>query len=147
GSETAEKWVPAFAGMTIGGSKGDSRRPKPALIHRETVEQAVAAGAAQIGRAAAAVGAARGVRGIPRARGVVVAQALAINMADDRGALRTARPVLAGLVVARREGLAVRRRAGQRVVLVRRIAAAVDDVAFLGQRGLLGQVVGAVQLV
>src|SRR5207249_3911831 len=112
-----------------------------------TIEQAVAAGAAQIGRAAAAVGAARGVRGVPRARSVVVAQPLTVDMADDCGALGAAGPVAAGLVVAWREGLAVRRRAGQRVVLVGGIAAAVDDVALLGQRGLLGQIVGAVQLV
>src|SRR5437588_7987319 len=68
-------------------------------------------------------------------------------MADDRGALGAAGPVVAGLVVARREGAAIRRRAGQRVMLVRGVAAAVDDVAFLGQRGLLREIVGAVQLV
>ena len=68
-------------------------------------------------------------------------------MADDRAALGAAGPVAAGLVVARREGTAVRHRAGQRVMLVRGVAAAVDDVAFLGQRGLLGQVVGGVQFV
>ena len=55
-------------------------------------------------------------------------------------------PVAARLVVAGRERRAVRLRAGQDVVLVRRVAAAVDDLALFGERGLLGEVVGAVQL-
>src|SRR5947208_13208893 len=68
-------------------------------------------------------------------------------MADHGGALRVARPVVAGLVFARREGAAVRLRAGQRVVLVGGVAAAVDDVTLLGQGGLLRQIVVAVQFV
>src|SRR5436309_101927 len=57
------------------------------LIRGEAIEQAVAAGAAQIGLAATAVRAARGMRRVPRFRGIVVAQALAVMMADHRGAL------------------------------------------------------------
>ena len=78
--------------------------------------------------------------------GVIVAQSDAVGMADHRRALRAARPVLAGAVLARRESRAVRLRSRQHVVAVRRIAAAVDDFALLGQRGLFGQIVGAVQL-
>src|SRR6516225_5573764 len=54
---------------------------------------------------------------------------------------------MAGLVVTRRERAAVRLRAGQRVVLIGSVAAAVDHIAFLGQCRLLGQVVVAVQFV
>src|SRR5438067_10252844 len=68
-------------------------------------------------------------------------------MADDRRALGAAGPILTGLVLARRKRLAVRRRAGQRVVLVRGVAAAVDHLALLSQIGLLGQIVGAVQFI
>jgi hypothetical protein len=54
---------------------------------------------------------------------------------------------VAGLVVAGRKGAAVGLGAGQRVVLVGGIAAAVDDVALLGQGALLRQIVVAVQFV
>src|SRR5438552_15101552 len=118
-----------------------------ALVCGEAVEQAVAAGRVQIGLAAAALGAARGVRRIPGMRRRRIIQARAVDMADDRGTLRAARPVLAGLVLARRTGAAIWHRAGQRVMLVGRIAAAVDDVALLGQRGLLCQIVLTVQFV
>src|ERR1700737_1659272 len=67
-------------------------------------------------------------------------------MTDHRRALRAARPVLAGAVVSGRERRAVGLRSRQHVMAVRRIAAAVYDVALLAQRGLFGQVVGAVQL-
>src|SRR5438067_4200094 len=80
-------------------------------------------------------------------RRLVIADTQTIDMADDRGTLGAACPVLAGLVLARRKGAAIRHRAGQRVMLVGRIAAAVDDVALLGQRGLLCQIVLTVQLV
>src|SRR5436190_14399468 len=68
-------------------------------------------------------------------------------MAEHRRALGAARPVLAGLVLARREGFAVRRRPGQCVMLVRGVATAIDHLAPLGQVSLLRQVVGAVQFV
>src|SRR5437763_3243009 len=80
-------------------------------------------------------------------RRLVIADTQTIDVADDRGALGAARPVLAGLVLARRKGAAVRHRAGQRVMPVRGVAAAVDDVALLGQVGLLCQIVLTVQLV
>src|SRR5215472_9382973 len=68
-------------------------------------------------------------------------------MADNRRAFGPARPVVAGLVLARRRRLAVEQRAGQRVVSVGRIAAAIDDVALLGGRRLLAKVVRGVHLV
>src|ERR1041384_842061 len=121
--------------------------PERASVRGEAVEQAVAAGRTQIGLAAAALGAVREVRRIPGMRRRRVVQARAVDMAEHSSALRAARPVLAGLVLARRKGAAVRHRAGQRVVLVGRIAAAIDDVALLGQRGLLCQIVLAMQFV
>src|ERR1051325_4809626 len=67
-------------------------------------------------------------------------------MADDRRALRAARPVLAGAVVASCKRGAVRLRPGQHVMAIGRVAAAVDDLALFAERGLLCQAVGAVQL-
>src|SRR5262249_58724161 len=81
-----------------------------------------------------------GVRRVPRLRGVVVAQPLAIVMANDRRALAAARPVLARLVLARRERRSIRLRACQNVVHV-------DGLALLAQRRLLVQlVVGAMEV-
>src|SRR5437899_2938402 len=69
-------------------------------------------------------------------------------MPDHRGALAAARPVLARAVLARREGRAVRLRAGEDVVHVGLITAPVDGLALLAQRRLLVQlVVGAVEVV
>ena len=80
-------------------------------------------------------------------RRVVVAQALAIIMAEHGGPLRAARVVLAGHVLVGRKGVAVRLRAGEDVVAVRLVAAAVDDLAFLRQIVFLVElVVGAVQI-
>src|SRR5271166_2449710 len=125
-----------------------------ALIRRAAVPppprrptKPTAAGAAEVGLTAAAVGAARGVRGVPRMRRLVVAQALPVDVSDNRRALRAARPIEAGFIVAGREGAAVGLSAGQRVVPVGSVAAAVDHVALLGQRGLLAQIVVAVHLV
>src|SRR5436190_1181767 len=67
-------------------------------------------------------------------------------MADHRDPLAALGPVAAGHVFAAGESRAVRFRAGKDVVLVRRVAAPVDDVSFFGQRGLLVEVVFAVQL-
>src|SRR5829696_8288072 len=67
-------------------------------------------------------------------------------MADHRGALRAARPILAGAVFAGRKRGAVRLRSRQHIVAVRRVAGTADDLALFGERGLLGEVVaGAVQ--
>ena len=80
-------------------------------------------------------------------RRVVVAQALTVDVPDERRALRAARPVVAGFVVAGRKSAAVGLRAGQRVVLVGGVAAAVDYIALFGEGRLLSQVVGAMEFV
>src|SRR5579872_189248 len=116
-------------------------------VRRETIQQAVAAGALQVRLRTAAVRSARRMRRIPGFRGVIVAQSDAVDMTDHRGTLRRACPVLAGAILAGRKRRAVGLRARQRVVAVRRIAAAVDDIAFLAKRSLLGEIVGgAVQV-
>ena len=56
-------------------------------------------------------------------------------MTEHRGPLRAARPVLAGAVVSGRERRTVGLRSRQHVMAVRRIAAAIDDVAFFAERG------------
>src|SRR6267143_1391689 len=118
----------------------------PRLLRGEAVEEAVASGALQIVLAAAAVGPARGMRRVPRLRRVVVPQALPIVMADHRRSLAALRPVAARAVLAGRERGAVGLGARQDVVHVRRVAAPVHRLALLGQRGLLADVVLAVQL-
>src|SRR6266700_3088184 len=115
-----------------------SERSDRRSVRREAIHQAVAAGGLQVGLRAAAIGAARGVRGIPGFRGLVVAQAEPVDMSEHGRTLRTACPVLAGAVVGACERGAVSLRSRQRVVAVRRVAKAVDDVALLGERGLLG---------
>src|SRR6185436_5366717 len=68
-------------------------------------------------------------------------------MADHRGALRAARPILAGAVFAGRKRGAVRLRSRQHIVAVRRVAGTADYLALFGERGLLGEVVaGAVEI-
>src|SRR5262249_34561131 len=72
-----------------------------ALVRREAVEQAVAAGRLQCIEAAAA----RAVRGVPGLGGVVIAQADAVVMADHGRALGAFGPVAAGhVLVAHGEG-------------------------------------------
>src|SRR3954447_12723222 len=83
---------------------------------------------------------------VPRLRRVVIAQSDAIGMTEHGRALCGAGPVAAGAVLAGPECGAVGLRAGQHIVAVRRVAAAVDDLGLLAERGLLGEVVGAVQL-
>src|SRR6266478_1395031 len=68
-------------------------------------------------------------------------------MADHRRTLGAARPVVAGPILTRRKRLAVRLRASQRIVLVGGVATAIDDIALFGEGRLLGQVVGAMELV
>src|SRR5207244_6811966 len=63
-----------------------------------------------------------------------------------RDALAALGPICASDVFAAGERRAVRLRAGEDVVLVRRVAASIDDVPLFGQRGLLVEVVVAVQL-
>src|SRR3984893_15885877 len=70
------------------------------LVRGEAVEQAVASGASQIVLAAAAVGSARGMRRIPRLGRGIVAQALAVAVADHGCALGAAPPVAAGSILA-----------------------------------------------
>src|SRR5260221_3956686 len=77
------------------------------LVRGEAVEQTVAAGASQIVLAAAAVGSARGMRRIPRLGRGVVAQALAVAVADHGCAFGAARPVAAGSVLAQLESTSV----------------------------------------
>src|SRR4029453_15774551 len=73
---------------------------------------------------------------------------LAIDMADHRRALGAAGPIAACPVLAGRESFAVRLRAGQDVVVVRRVADAGNDGAALGQRRLHAElVVVAVKIV
>ena len=81
-------------------------------------------------------------------RRVIVTQALSIVVAEHDRPLRAARVVLAGHVLVGGKGFAVRGRAGENVMAVRRVAAAVDDLAFFRQIVLLGElVVGTVQVV
>src|ERR1700737_858981 len=117
------------------------QRAGETLVRRETVQQAVAAGALEVGLRTAAVRPARGMRGVPGFRGVVVAEPNAVGMPEHGSTLPRARPVLAGAVVAGSKCGAVGLRSRQHVVAVGRIAAAVDDVALFAQRGLLGEVV------
>src|SRR5438445_4795405 len=86
------------------------------------------------------------MRRVPGLRHVVVAQALPVGVADHRRALTALRPAAARAIVAGREGGAVRLGAGEYVVHVRRVAAAVDLLALLRQRRVLGEVVLAVEL-
>src|SRR5689334_3116401 len=83
------------------------------LFRGEAIEQAVAPRALEIVLTAAAVRAARGMRRVPGLRCVVVAQALAIVMADHRRALTVLCPVATGAVVAGRKRGPIRLRAGQ----------------------------------
>src|SRR5450631_4266390 len=69
-------------------------------------------------------------------------------MTEHDRALRAARVVLAGHVLVVGKGFAVRRRAGEDVMPVWRIAAPVDDLAFFRKIVCLAElVVGAVQIV
>src|SRR6478609_7154880 len=79
-----------------------------ASVRREAIQQSIAASALQVGLRAAAVRTARGVRGVPGLRGVIVAQPDAVGMTDHRRALRRARPVLAGAILAGRKRRPVR---------------------------------------
>src|SRR5260370_33210887 len=116
------------------------------LVGGETLQQAVAAGALEVGLRAAAIRPARGMRTVPGFRGVIVAQADAVGMTHHRRTLRAARPVLAGTIVARRECGAVRLRSRQHVMAVPRIAAAPGDAAPPPSAGLPGGGVWGVRI-
>src|SRR5262245_1690676 len=103
------------------------------LLRREAVEQARTSGRDQVLLAAGA----RHVRGVPGALVHRVGDALAVVVADQRLAEGAARPVVAGHVDVGRKRAAVHLRAGQDVVLVGRVAAALDHLALLVQRRLL----------
>src|SRR6478735_6283587 len=113
-----------------------------ASVGSEAVDARVAAGGLQCVVAAAA----RLVRRVPRLRRHALVEAGAIAVADHRRTLAALGPVAAGRVDAAGDRRAVGLRAGQDVVHVRRVATAVDDIALLGERGLLGEVVRAMQL-
>src|SRR5689334_4472139 len=86
------------------------------------------------------------MRRIPGVRRLVVAQALTVRMTKHSGSLRTTRPVLAGHVFVGRESGAVWLRTSENIVTVRIVAAPIVYLPFLAERGLLGEIVGAMQL-
>src|SRR5205085_1110822 len=86
------------------------------------------------------------MRRIPRLGGRALVKPRAVGMAYHRDALSALGPVPAGTVFACRKRRSIWLRAGENVVRIRRVAAAVDDIAFLGKRGLLAEIVVAVQL-
>src|SRR5262245_11674521 len=136
----------------LAGSGKFCRRPHGSgtneLVDGEAVEQAVAARALQVGLAAAAVRAARGMRRVPGLGCVVVAQSLPVVMTDHRRAGAALRPVAAGAILTGRKRPPVGLRTGQNVVAIGCVGAAVDHVALFAERGLLAElVVGAMQVV
>ena len=66
----------------------------------------------------------------------VVAQTLAVDVTQHGGALRAARPVVAGPIFAGREGAAIGLRPGERVVTIGGVAAVRDHGAPFRQRAL-----------
>src|SRR5215470_4872321 len=100
----------------------------PLPLLREAVEQAVAAGGDEVGLAAAA----GLVGGVPGALVLVVGTAAAVHMADQGLAELAAHPVVARQVHVAGKCSAVGLRAGQHVVIVRRIAEARNPRAALG---------------
>src|SRR6266516_2824887 len=107
------------------------------LVDGESIEQAIATRAAQGLLATAAPRAAREMRRIPGLGGIVVAQTLAVVVAEHRCPLATACPIVTGHIVATRERPAVWLRAGENIVHIRGVAPAVDGLPLLGQRRLL----------
>src|SRR4029079_15688715 len=114
-----------FASVTALSREAAEQPQNPAAVpppHRsvdgEAIEQAVAARALQIGLAAAAIRAARGMRRIPGLRRVIVAQSLPVVVPDHGRASAALGPVAAGAVFTGRKRPPVRLRAGQDVVAV-----------------------------
>src|SRR6185437_10555059 len=118
------------------------------LLRSKTIEQAVAAGAAQVILAATAVGTARRMRRIPRMRRWIIAQAEAVNVSEHGAALGAARPVFSRTILTVREDAAVRFRARQCIVTGRCNTDTGDPAAVLGQRCVHGElIVIAVQII
>src|SRR5262249_28237224 len=84
---------------------------------------------------------------VPRLTAWVVGGAGAVAVPEHGSAHSTRSPILTGHVVTKRKCFAVWLRAGQYVVHIWRIAAAVDHRALLSQSGLLCKHVHAVQFV
>src|SRR5215831_5733427 len=103
----------------------------PSRCDREAIQQAGAAGGDEIRLAAPAAR----MRRVPRA----VAAALLVGVPELRRALAVARPVVARVIAAVGVRAAVRLRARQNVVLIRRVADAVDGGVLFRQRELLAQ--------
>ena len=148
-------WHPGRFRFCIRGEKHDlddqidvaADETEPPLICCKTVKQAVAARAPQIVLTASAIWSARKMRGIPRFRHVIITQSVAVDMADHRRALRAARPIVAGLVFFGRKGAAIRLRAGQHIMIIRRKASTRNHRAALGHRALHVQsIFGAVEI-
>src|ERR671910_766201 len=78
---------------------------------------------------------------VPRPRRLIIPKAHTVVMPDHRGACLAARPIPAGHVVSAREGAPVGLRSRQNVVLVRRVAPALDRLAPLGERRLFRDLV------
>jgi hypothetical protein len=112
-------------------------------IRREAIEQPCTAGALKPFLATVA----RGVRRVPRSGRWVVGEAGSVAVPEHGGTAGARSPILTGHVFVRRECLTVRLRSGQYVVHVGCVAAAVDHRAVLGQCGLFGEHVRAMQFV
>src|SRR5262249_36160964 len=147
--EMAGRSRPAIAKAFLSiAARGETAAAPFPLIGSEAVDQPATTGAAQVIEAATAVRPARGVRRIPRPRCRVIAQTLAVDVADHGGALGAAAPVAAGAILAGAERRAVHLRAGQDVVCVGGVADAGDHVAALRERSLHAELVAvAVQIV
>src|SRR5262245_55418901 len=155
GGLSLRRALPVMAGAEqqylrrLGPAPGRARaRARPArdrarLLRREAVEQAVAARAAHRVRAAAA----RRVRRVPGARRLGVAEPDAVVVADHGRAFAALRPVAAGHVLLAGNGAAVGRGAGEDIVPVRAVAAAVDRLALLVEPGLLVDLAVGMQVV
>ena len=116
-------------------------------IDGEAVKQTITARAPQGFLAAATTRAARWMRRIPGFGGIVVAQALAVVVADHGRPLAAAGPVATGHIIATSKRPAIHLRAGQDIVHIRGVAPAIDGFALLGQRRLLVEIVRAVEFV
>ena len=87
------------------------------------------------------------MRVVPRFGRRVLTQADAVRVADLGAAGTAACPVFAGGVIAAGKGAALRIRAGEHVVHVRRVATAVEHRAFFREDGLLGELAVVVQFI
>jgi hypothetical protein len=102
----------------------------------KAIEKPIATGAAQIGLAATAVRPPRGMGRIPRMGRRIVAQTCSVDVAQHRGSLRAARPVVAGPIFPGREGTAIRLGTSESIVTKWGVPHAWNHSAALRQRGL-----------